>query len=59
MGLKNLFKKDKADKPVVQTQEAASAKPDAGEAVSFDPKKADTEQKGKHGESGNCCGSCQ
>ncbi|MGM0702515.1 MAG: CCGSCS motif protein [Pseudomonadota bacterium] len=57
MGLKNLFKKDKAEKPVVQAQEAVSAKPDA--AVNVDPKKADAQQKGKHGESGNCCGSCQ
>lgn len=54
MGLRNLFKKDKAEKPVVQTQEAVLDKPNAGQ-----PANADAKKKEKHGDSGSCCGSCQ
>lgn len=51
--LKNLFKKDSAEKPQVQMQEAAPAK--QADAVPA----ADTgKKKPKHGEDGVCCGSC-
>ncbi|NWN82285.1 MAG: CCGSCS motif protein [Halomonas sp.] len=56
--LKNLFKKDSAEKPVVQTHEPVEAK--QAEVDSATDSVADTaEKKPKHGEDGVCCGSCQ
>ncbi|WP_417339052.1 CCGSCS motif protein [Halomonas kashgarensis] len=53
--LKSLFqKKDAIDKPVVQTQEPVSVKPDRSE-----PAANAVNKKAKHGEEGVCCGSCQ
>lgn len=51
--LKNLFKKDGAEKPQVQVQEVAPAKQAAAESATDAVKK-----KPKHGEDGVCCGSC-
>jgi CCGSCS motif protein len=52
--LKNPFKKDSAEKPQVQMQEAVPAKQAGAEPVTDAAKK-----KPKHGEDGVCCGSCQ
>lgn len=52
--LKNLFKKDSAEKSQVQMQEAVPAKQAAAE-----PAADATKKKPKHGEDGVCCGSCQ
>ena len=52
--LKKLFKKDSAEKPVVQTQEPVEAK-----QAEVDPVTDTVVKKPKHGEDGVCCGSCQ
>lgn len=51
--LKNLFKKDRAEKPQVQMHEAEPAKHNDAESAADATKK-----KPKHGEDGVCCGSC-
>lgn len=52
--LKNLFKKNSAEKPVVQTHEPVEAKQAEVESAT-----EAAEKKPKHGEDGVCCGSCQ
>ncbi|HSH49536.1 MAG TPA: CCGSCS motif protein [Halomonas sp.] len=52
--LKNLFKKDGAEKPQVQMQEAEPVTQADAEAATEAAK-----EKPKHGEDGVCCGSCQ
>lgn len=52
--LKNLFKKDSAETPVVQTHEPVEA-----QQAEADPVTDTAEKKPKHGEDGVCCGSCQ
>ncbi|EWH01506.1 CCGSCS motif protein [Halomonas sp. BC04] len=59
MGLKNLFKRDKAeDKQAVQTFEPEVPTPAVADIGAGEAASADAEKKAKHGEPGVCCGSC-
>ncbi|MCE8014481.1 CCGSCS motif protein [Halomonas sp. MCCC 1A17488] len=59
MGLRNLFKRDKAeDKQPVSTFEPEAPAPEAAAASAGEPASAEAAGKKRHGEPGVCCGSC-